>query len=443
MFAVNGALLLHRMLGVSFIIFLLLQNMSFFLMAKLRRKTLIWVLCMLWLLTMNYFKLNDNLTQVKVFLNIDSNETLSLVMIVLSWNLLKCVSFSMERIQLDIDNKLDRHFQFTDLLGYSFYLPTMIFGPIFIYLRYEHMLDNYNGFWEKKDGALYVRFKSLIKKLTICLVWFVVNDGMLHYFHTNLIQIDPEVSFANFQKNNMANHKCYFQQIKPLDSFTLYGFGYLLGQFFHNKYVLIYGLTIALGNFDNIEMPDKPKCIGRVHLYSDMWKWFDRGLYEFLFKYVYAELCLKTSSTTKKLLAALTTFVFIYAWHGLYVFLLIWSSLNCICIVFETLLRNYFKTASYRKLLQKMKISQHNEYRLNAYLSVQVLIPSVLSNFIFFAGDEIGFIFFQQTYTKGFQHYLVLSIICYSIYHVCEIIKRYEMKNNKNIDDRKYLRYEK
>lgn len=190
-------------------------------------------------------------------------------------------------------------------------------------------------------------------------------------------------------------------------------------------------------------MPDKPKCIGRVHLYSDMWKWFDRGLYEFLFKYVYAELCLKTSSTTKKLLAALTTFVFIYAWHGLYVFLLIWSSLNCICIVFETLLRNYFKTASYRKLLQKMKISQHNEYRLNAYLSVQVLIPSVLSNFIFFAGDEIGFIFFQQTYTKGFQHYLVLSIICYSIYHVCEIIKRYEMKNNKNIDDRKYLKYEK
>lgn len=157
---------------------------------------------MLWLVTMNYFKLNDNLTQVKILLNIDSNETLSLVMIVLSWNLLKCVSFSMERIQLDIGNKLDRHFQFTDLLGYSFYLPTIIFGPIFIYLRYEHMLDNYNGFWEKEDGALYLRFKSLIKKLTICLVWFIVNDGMLHFFHTNLIQIDPEVSFANFHKDN-------------------------------------------------------------------------------------------------------------------------------------------------------------------------------------------------------------------------------------------------
>lgn len=74
--------------------------------------------------------------------------------------------------------------------------------------------------------------------------------------------------------------------VKSLNPWSLYTFGYLMGQFFHNKYVVFYGLPIAVAKFENINAPGLPKCIGRIHLYSNMWKYFDQGLYEFLFTWV-------------------------------------------------------------------------------------------------------------------------------------------------------------
>lgn len=59
-----------------------------------------------------------------------------------------------------------------------------------------------------------------------------------------------------------------------------------MGQFFYNKYLVSYGFGLALASFDGIPTPGLPKCVGRIHLYSDMWKYFDQGLYEFLFVYV-------------------------------------------------------------------------------------------------------------------------------------------------------------
>lgn len=67
-----------------------------------------------------------------------------------------------------------------------------------------------------------------------------------------------------------------------MNLWTLYSLGYLMGQYFHVKYVIFYGLGIAVAQMDRIDTPALPKCIARIHWYSDMWKYFDRGLYEFL-----------------------------------------------------------------------------------------------------------------------------------------------------------------
>lgn len=58
-----------------------------------------------------------------------------------------------------------------------------------------------------------------------------------------------------------------------------------MGQYFHIKYVVQYGLSTALAAFEGVAVPRLPRCIGRVHLYSDMWKYFDPGLYNFLKMY--------------------------------------------------------------------------------------------------------------------------------------------------------------
>ena len=55
-----------------------------------------------------------------------------------------------------------------------------------------------------------------------------------------------------------------------------------MGQFFHLKYVVMYGISSHVARTDGVEAPGHPACIGRVHLYSDMWRYFDSGLYEFM-----------------------------------------------------------------------------------------------------------------------------------------------------------------
>lgn len=57
-----------------------------------------------------------------------------------------------------------------------------------------------------------------------------------------------------------------------------------MGQFFNIKYIISYGIALSLAQFEGMNAPGRPKCVGRIHLYSDMWRYFDQGLYDFLFK---------------------------------------------------------------------------------------------------------------------------------------------------------------
>lgn len=72
--------------------------------------------------------------------------------------------------------------------------------------------------------------------------------------------------------------------VTKLEPWAFYGFGYCMGQYFLNKYVVVYGLASTVCKAEDIDAPPQPKCIGRIHLYSDMWKHFDRGLYKFLLR---------------------------------------------------------------------------------------------------------------------------------------------------------------
>ena len=72
-----------------------------------------------------------------------------------------------------------------------------------------------------------------------------------------------------------------------LPLWALCGMGYGMGQFFHLKYVVMYGMSSHLARLDGVEAPGHPACIGRIHLYSDMWRHFDSGLYEFMREYLY------------------------------------------------------------------------------------------------------------------------------------------------------------
>jgi hypothetical protein len=99
------------------------------------------------------------------------------------------------------------------------------------------------------------------------LFWYVFVEIALHFFYFSAIRYEPKV-------------------VERLDLWTLCGLGYSMGQFFCIKYVFFYGFTRPFVMADGIDPPNHPKCIGRIHLYSDMWRFFDQGLHRFMHRYM-------------------------------------------------------------------------------------------------------------------------------------------------------------
>lgn len=181
--------------------------------------------------------------------------------------------------------------------------------------------------------------------------------------------------------------------VNSMDNWTLYGFGYTMGQFFHVKYVVFYGLSTTWAALEGIPVPNTPKCIGRIHLYSDMWKYFDVGLHRFLVKYLYIPTN-GAKTTFSKVLASAVCFCFIFGWHGLHGNILIWSVLNLIGVLTE-----YIASDVYNRYLKKTfdeHFSTQWQRRIFCGVASPLLALSAISNFYYFSNEAVGHVFMRR-----------------------------------------------
>jgi hypothetical protein len=109
-----------------------------------------------------------------------------------------------------------------------------------------------------------------------------------------------------------------------------------LGNFFHLKYVVIFGLPSIFARLDNMQPKDGPMCIARVALISKVWRGFDRGLYEFFKVYMFVPICAPTFSLTRKIFGVLVSYTFVLLWHG-FLHHNVVSSLRRFCTKFNIL----------------------------------------------------------------------------------------------------------
>ncbi|CAO1396589.1 unnamed protein product [Diamesa hyperborea] len=396
----------------NFLLLLVFQNLTFYFISKISKSKIhVWIVAGVWLTALNFLKYDNNYQIAENIFKIKSSKVQDFL-VIFAWNLMRSTSFSLEKVEANGKGAgNDSKFNIINCFGYVFYFPTFLCGPIVIYSRYMEMLSSQK---QESFTEIKLKLKTLFLNLLRFSFWFFFTEFALHYFYINSIALN--------------------KNLQELNTFCLFGLGFLMGQFFNNKYIIHYGVPISFGNFDGIPMPKKPICICRVNKYSNMWKWFDHGLYEFLFKYIYASICNKDSKIALKTTAGVTTFFFIYIWHGFFDFVLIWSIMNCLCIVFEKILNHLLKTRTYLSTAKTILKTENNIHRMNAFLQAHVLIPAVMSNFFFFGGMDVGKEFIRRTYFNGFWNYikLVLCITClYPVSEAIEIREQQKLQKNK------------
>ena len=213
-----------------------------------------------------------------------------------------------------------------------------------------------------------------------------------------------------------------------------------MGQFFHMKYLVYYGFPVAFMLSDNIDAPSTPKCIGRIHLYSDMWRYFDNGLYKFIHKWVlyylpkpfnfiyilfpcryyYCPVVERIGNNLFcKLSASALTFSFIWIWHGHdSPHVQIWSLLNFLGITLEASARAISVIPTYQRVevrlsridirihfcivlsFQRLLLSPQGRRRFYSLLGGPLFQMSILSNFYFFMRKDLGDYFLWTTWTS-------------------------------------------
>ncbi|XP_050544503.1 protein-cysteine N-palmitoyltransferase Rasp isoform X2 [Daktulosphaira vitifoliae] len=386
-------LCLHTNFGLLPVLLCAGMTLIYYFLMFTNNKLIIWTTS---ILLLGFWCNNDYLFE---YFDPNLNEEMSyLLLLTVYWHNLRCLSFVLSFINLS--NKTESNY--THFLAYSFYLPCFFFGPIMIYEKLIPASKNNDHVKTFKKRSV-----TLIIKVMRCLFWMLVVEFVLHFIYINV----------------------FLQNIKVLKKFgiiALSGFGFTMGQFFFIKYTVVYGLAIAIAEFDEyIEPPKPPKCISRIHLYSDMWRSFDEGLYKFLKTYIYipsGDISGNVGLLTK-IYRSFLCFAFVFIWHGLSWEVFLWTTFNYIGITIETLAKYIGKTQVYIKYV-KGNLQRRNEKRLLALLTSPLTMMSAISNFFFFGGIDAGMSFFEVIFLQN--TWIQNSIIIIIFYCMCNISMEFE-----------------
>lgn len=395
-YILSSIMFLYYYFGMLGSLCAVLQPICLHILTCVCTKNAAWIIHILYLFIIHLLKIPNGAFQSWLEITDEKHYVLTLI---LCWIHLKSISHNMDAYS--IDDQFTSSDNFIQKLAYCLYLPTLFLGPLILYHEFVESINQSHQYWN------YQKLLTFLLNLIRYMFWLYFTELLLHFIYINAIQYHSQV-------------------VQNMNSWALYGLGYCMGQFFLNKYVIIYGTCSSLCHLDNIKAPSQPKCIARIHLYSDMWKHFDRGLYKFLIRYIYVPIQ-KSNRYFGKLFASFLCFTFVFIWHGIQLNIFIWTLLNFIGIMIENIGVWIGKSERYLKI-QNTYLSSENTKRFHCILASPLLAMSAISNFYFLGGQEIGNIFAQNILYGSWKSLFILLFFLYCCCHVSIDIKSWELR---------------
>ncbi|XP_015593688.1 protein-cysteine N-palmitoyltransferase HHAT [Cephus cinctus] len=359
------------------------------LLTALRSKVVSWIVHLSCLAVIYLTKTSESIGQA--WLSLDEEKYYMLI-IAICWIQLRSISYSIDSIvEYKHKNILSFLKELVQNAAYCLYLPTLFLGPLILYGEFMQGVKVPYRQWSVG------RLCTIIFNLTRYIFWLFFTEFTMHFMYFNALQFHPEI-------------------VEQMNPWAFYGLGYCMGQYFHLKYVVIYGFWGEIARIEDVAAPPPPKCIGRIHLYSDMWKHFDRGLYKFLVRYIYIPVS-GMKSPMRKLLASFLCFGFVFLWHGMQTFIFIWSFLNFLGLTVEGIAKTIGKYKRYIRIERKY-LSERNIRRFHCALASPLLAMSAISNFYFFAGQDIGNAFIYRIFHDSWN---ITLLVLFILYCCCQV----------------------
>lgn len=203
-FALQFVPIAHALIGLTFIyqhfhrwvlLFIIAKVTSFYFVVRFRMKWPVWLVATFWVLLLNIVKAEQIQEPLKEYLDISETNCYETI-IISSWIILKLISFTLDCVQQQssIDFVHANPFNAFNLLGYVFYFPNMLVGPIIIYRRYANMLKkNVDPLTIHQSGERYARVKGLLLNLLRFGFWLAITDFALHFIYVNNLMYNPQV----------------------------------------------------------------------------------------------------------------------------------------------------------------------------------------------------------------------------------------------------------
>jgi hypothetical protein len=144
-------------------------------------------------------------------------------------------------------------------------------------------------------------------------------------------------------------YKIHAMHGRMLDFFSnssLVGTLLLKGSLFISKYIVFYGVTSLVNECVGMQCGALPRCFATMHTNSELWRFFDTGIYEFIKRYLYIPLGgNKSGSSVVRVLPLAASFCFISYWHGMNLNVAMWTWFNFVQVVFELFGVSFLKTS--------------------------------------------------------------------------------------------------
>ena len=257
------------MFGVKLTLAQFIQPILIYFVLQTRSKAAVWTTSLITLMALRpNFGLPLGPIVVQYLLSVGNHEILIAFYTFWSWTNLRCISYSLDMIDGESSGNL------FDLTSYVFYPPILLSGPVIIYRIYH---KGVRGWATKAPSFKHLTFQlnSEYRSWTFRRCFEFVARLAKYFGYYMVCSWSRQVLYHGGLKRNA-------DLLSVLDFWSLLGVGSMSVSSFYLLYVFTYGVPLLFAKEDGIRGIEHPRCVWSIHLYSDMWRLFDTGLYQFL-----------------------------------------------------------------------------------------------------------------------------------------------------------------